>query len=165
MSVYLSISQYVSEIQSGVNFIKVGCKAQIIEMGSIHLRFTPTPNFLRRFLLAQKFGTRAQSAKKVHEIDPWVKASNLIIHTITCLDSYIIIFSTLIQNNSDNMFSFSLKSTLKDGKTLHKIVRKRYKFKIKLHVDIIRWMVVVEDWKQKNKIKQKTLKQERATFL
>ena len=43
---------------SGVDFIKVGRTAQIIDC-SIHLRPTPTPNFLRSFLLAQKLGARA----------------------------------------------------------------------------------------------------------
>ena len=48
----------------GVNFIKLGCSAQIIEIdSSIHLGPTPTPNFLRSFLLAQKLGARGVGRK------------------------------------------------------------------------------------------------------
>ena len=35
---------------------------------SIHLRPTPTPNFLRSYFVAQKFGVGHKTA---YEIDPW----------------------------------------------------------------------------------------------
>ena len=42
---------------------------------SIHLRPSPTPNFLRSFLLAQKLGARVSGTKTVYEIDPWCLVS------------------------------------------------------------------------------------------
>ena len=52
------IYDHKTDVQQGIDFIKVGAHGANHRDCSIHLCPTPTPNFLRTFLLAQKLGVR-----------------------------------------------------------------------------------------------------------
>ena len=60
----------------GVDFIKVACTAQIIEIAlTVHLHLYNYAQLLRRYFAVQKFGVGRKTA---YEIDPWTE------HAIIC---------------------------------------------------------------------------------
>ena len=64
----------LSVYSPGVDFINFFCALRPCPNhrdSSIHLRPTPTPNFLRSFLLAQSWALRFALCIQLYEIDPW----------------------------------------------------------------------------------------------